>query len=191
MEVRAAMDCNWSAVDRERCCYIYLKYAISCNFFGQKSLEKTVEELMIAAPRALPHIPEEEIRQELRRIKQICDEYRIVECFPIEPLEGYTEQCKRAFIKALKTETGILWELGLKPLRQVLEGKWRYNWISEKKSSLLSDGECEYEVLSDDTEAFALCEDMDPDELEELLEQLSRRKSPRSNRPLTPRRRRK
>lgn len=93
----------WTYDEDYLCCKLYLEFALD------KTPSKNIAELKYKVERALPQIKEGSIRMKLQNIKYLCDNepearrlFRNGDGVEIGPLWQASEQCRRAFLHALK-----------------------------------------------------------------------------------------
>ena len=181
----------WNLDEEIQCCYIYLNCAIdSCR---PKRIESREEKLVYTVSTILSHIPSEEITEELRRIKGVCNDIKFFDRIKLEPLCDYTVQTKRALAQAIERQLSVFDEIDPRPLAWIrrhgitLEcypvfadlGE-EIEWRPTPHEEGLGMGENGYILLSDDTSAFQMWDNMDPAELAEILEDCRRSLKPRN-----------
>ena len=86
---------RWTFQEDYVCCTYYLRYIFN------KPAGKSVRDLIYDISLELTELESGSIRMKLQNIKQICMEYDFEDGMDISPLEKYSYQCKRAFLKAI------------------------------------------------------------------------------------------
>ena len=126
---------EWTFHEEYICCDMYLRFAVFSSHLLQRgySQKKIIDNILLR----LHYIPVEEIKEKLRYIKQINIDCGFKDNLLIEPLEGYSMSCKRAFAKAVDEYLEYLGRIDPRPLDAIRERAARDNELADENGIIL------------------------------------------------------